>query len=228
MAGVSLGKMLDHAVHSLHQKPDAFFELFIASGMAGAFEQMDILTIAGRSGIELSYEVLRICGISFDRVTPRHTTGRSREFSAGSALAELQSSTGLPYEEIVKILPVSEIISMYENYHSRSVSELPWQMDDEARRAAIEEIKATFPAELQKQFESRQQERSVANKETHLKQMRLKNGLSQSQLAAASGVPVRTLQQYEQRRKDINKAQFEYIARLSAALHCDPAELLER
>ena len=87
MAGVSLGKMLDHAVHSLHQKPDAFFELFIASGMAGAFEQMDILTIAGRSGIELSYEVLRICGISFDRVTPRHTTGRSREFSAGSALA---------------------------------------------------------------------------------------------------------------------------------------------
>ena len=51
MACVSLGKMLDHAVHSLHQDPDGFFELFIASGLAGDFERKDILTITGRSGI---------------------------------------------------------------------------------------------------------------------------------------------------------------------------------
>ena len=57
--------------------------------------------------------------------------------------------------------------------------------------------------------------------------MRLINGFSQSQLAAAAGVPVRTLQQYEQRRKDLGKAQYEYIARLSAVLNCRPEELLE-
>jgi DNA-binding XRE family transcriptional regulator len=33
--------------------------------------------------------------------------------------------------------------------------------------------------------------------------------LSQSQLAEETGIPVKTIQQYEQRRKDINKAQAE-------------------
>lgn len=165
--------------------------------------------------------------MAYDRVTPRHTTGQSKEFSAGSALAELQSQTGLSYEEITAKVPVSEMISMYDAYHSRSVSELPWQMDGEARYAAIEEIKASFPAELMKEFDRRRQDDPEVSKETHLKQMRLRNGLSQSQLAAASGVPVRTLQQYEQRRKDINKAQFEYILRLSSALNCDPTQLME-
>ena len=227
MSCVSLGKMLDHAVHSLHQDPDGFFELFIASGLAGDFERKDILTITGRSGIELSYEVLTRCGISFERVTPRHTAALSREFHAGSALADLQSQTGLPYEEIIRTIPVSEIISMYESFHSKSVSELPWQMDDSERRSAIDAIKASFPGELRSAFEKRLGSESNAKQETHLKEMRLINGFSQSQLAAAAGVPVRTLQQYEQRRKDLGKAQYEYIARLSAVLNCRPEELLE-
>ena len=227
MACVSLGKMLDHAVHSLHQDPDGFFELFIASGIAGDFERKDILTITGRSGIELSYEVLTRCGISFERVTPRHTAALSREFHAGSALADLQSQTGFPYEEIIRVIPVSEVIGMYEDFHSKAVSELPWQMDDNDRRSAIEAIKASFPGELRSSFEKRLGSESNTKQETHLKEMRLRNGYSQSQLAEAAGVPVRTLQQYEQRRKDLGKAQYEYIARLSAVLNCRPEELLE-
>ena len=227
MSCVSLGKMLDHAVHSLHQEPDGFFKLFIASGMAGDFERKEILTITGRSGIELSYEVLKRCGISFERVTPRHTAALSKEFHAGSALADLQSQTGLPYEDIIRTIPVSEIISMYENYHGQAVSELPWQMDDTERRTAIEAIKASFPGELRTSFESRLGSASGAKEETHLKEMRLRNGFSQSQLAAAADVPVRTLQQYEQRRKDLGKAQYEYVARLSAVLNCRPEDLIE-
>lgn len=51
--------------------------------------------------------------------------------------------------------------------------------------------------------------------------------LSQSQLAEETGIPVKTIQQYEQRRKDINKAQVEYVIRLSKALCCEPQEILE-
>ena len=61
-----------------------------------------------------------------------------------------------------------------------------------------------------------------------LKKMRMKNGLSQSQLAGASSVPLRTIQQYEQRQKDINKAGFEYIIRMASVLNCEPSSLLER
>ena len=100
-------------------------------------------------------------------------------------------------------------------------------MDDSERRSAIDAIKASFPGELRSAFEKRLGSESNAKQETHLKEMRLINGFSQSQLAAAAGVPVRTLQQYEQRRKDLGKAQYEYIARLSAVLNCRPEELLE-
>ena len=61
-----------------------------------------------------------------------------------------------------------------------------------------------------------------------LKKMRIKNGLSQSALAKASSVPVRTIQQYEQRQKDINRARAEYIVSLAAALNCSPSDLLSR
>ena len=227
MTCMALGKMLDHAVHSLHQDPDGFFELFIASGMAGAFERKDIITVSGRSGIELSYEVYRRCGLSFERVTPRHMAAQSREFYAGSSLAALQSDLDIPYEKIVRIMPVSGIIAMYESYHSRGVSELPWQMDGDERLKAIDAIKASFPSELRNAFDERRISAADAKQETHLKEMRLRNGLSQSQLAAAADVPVRTLQQYEQRRKDLGKAQYEYVARLASVLSCRPEDLIE-
>lgn len=37
-------------------------------------------------------------------------------------------------------------------------------------------------------------------------------------LSEISGVPVRTIQQYEQRQKNINKAQTEYLVMISKAL----------
>jgi transcriptional regulator with XRE-family HTH domain len=52
--------------------------------------------------------------------------------------------------------------------------------------------------------------------------------LTQNELAAQSGIPLRTIQQYEQRQKDINKAQAEYLILLSKALHCPLEELIEK
>ena len=49
----------------------------------------------------------------------------------------------------------------------------------------------------------------------------------QDQLAKLTGIPVRTIQQYEQGQKDINRARAEYLIALSRALYCDPQLLLE-
>ena len=65
-----------------------------------------------------------------------------------------------------------------------------------------------------------------ASSESKLKLLRLRSGYSQSGLAAASGIPVRTIQQYEQRQKDIKKAGFESIIKLAAALSCEPSDLI--
>jgi transcriptional regulator with XRE-family HTH domain len=56
---------------------------------------------------------------------------------------------------------------------------------------------------------------------SRLKFMRTDKGMSQSQLAEASGVNVRLIQAYEQGYKDINKAQVVTVLQLAEALECD-------
>ena len=63
--------------------------------------------------------------------------------------------------------------------------------------------------------------------ETNLKFIRTEKGYSQKQLAELSGVGLRSIQMYEQRRKDINKAQSESIHRLAKSLGCKMEDLLE-
>jgi len=60
-----------------------------------------------------------------------------------------------------------------------------------------------------------------------LKVIRTKVGLSQSQLAHKSGINVRTIQNYEQGVKDINKAQAIKLYKISKVLNCSIEELLE-
>jgi transcriptional regulator with XRE-family HTH domain len=52
--------------------------------------------------------------------------------------------------------------------------------------------------------------------------------MTQKELANASNIPLRTLQQYEQRQKDINKAQGIYLYQLSKVLYCDIEDLMEK
>lgn len=59
-----------------------------------------------------------------------------------------------------------------------------------------------------------------------LKFMREDRGMSQSELAKKSGVPLRTIQAYEQGYKDINKAQVVTVLQLAEALECDVYEII--
>ena len=67
-----------------------------------------------------------------------------------------------------------------------------------------------------------------AEPETNLKRLRQRAGLSQGELARAADVSVRTIQQYEQRQKNINFAQAERLLKLSRALHCAVEDLVEK
>lgn len=68
----------------------------------------------------------------------------------------------------------------------------------------------------------------AAKKETNLKYYRKAAGLSQRELSDLSGIPLRTIQQYEQRQKSINKAQAAYLTTLAKVLYCSVDELMER
>lgn len=60
-----------------------------------------------------------------------------------------------------------------------------------------------------------------------LQDMRKKAGLSQSELAAVSGVKLRTLQQYENGARNINGAKLDIICTLALALNCKVYDIIE-
>lgn len=200
-ARTSLARMLDFATHDLCMDLSEFFGLFINFGVSDLFGSGDPDTLVGKSGIELAYEVLDRSGLSYRRVTPRFTLDRSEEYWTGWALAYFQWATALSFSEINGCIPIEKIRALYSPYHEMDISEFVDHMNERIREAKYL---------------------------TNLKLLRTRSGFSQSQLASSSGVPLRTIQQYEQRQKSINKAQAEYIFMLSHSLSCDPEDLLEK
>lgn len=62
---------------------------------------------------------------------------------------------------------------------------------------------------------------------TRLKDIRKSKNMTQSQLSEISGVNLRTLQDYEQGSKDINKVAGITLYKLAQALECKIEDLLE-
>lgn len=199
-ARTALGRMLDFAVYQLGYSVEEFFDMFISSGLAKRFENGDIELLVGRSGVEIAYIVIDSCIGGIEPVMVEDTVGRSPEYWAGLALAYYQWEKGISFSQIIKAIPINEIVSLYSPYHEMDIRQLVDRLDELYARA---------------------------NTDTKLKQRRKQVGLSQSQLAEVSGIPIRTIQQYEQRQKDINKAGAISVKSLAKALYCGIEDLLE-
>ena len=63
---------------------------------------------------------------------------------------------------------------------------------------------------------------------TNLRRIRTAYGCTQAELAKRSGVTLRSIQMYEQRNKDINKASVETAYRLAKILGCTIEDLIEK
>lgn len=63
---------------------------------------------------------------------------------------------------------------------------------------------------------------------TNLKQIRTSAGITQVALSESSGVSLRTLQDYEQGSKPLNKAAAITVYRIAQALSCTVEDLLDK
>lgn len=196
-----LARMLDFAVNDLGHDIDKFFNLFLSTDLAERFGSGEPAMVVGKSGVELAYEVLEKSKVITERKSPVFTYERSEEYWTGWVLAYYQWHTSLSFLEIVHTVPISTVRMMYFPYHEMDIAQFVDKMN-----------------ELYLQ----------ANPNTKLKNRRLELGLSQQELSALSGVPVRTIQQYEQRQKNIGKANAEYLVMFACALSCDVEDLLDR
>lgn len=192
----ALGSMLDYAVRGVGLDLSRFYRLFLASGYAKRFGEGEANIIAGHSGIELTHLVLETVGIPQEYSGIKSGRGRSREYWAGTALAYYQWSSNQTFSQIESAVPITEVIGMYRTYHEMDIRRFEEEME---RRVSAGSLHG----------------------ETQLARLRAYANLSQAALAKRAGVPIRTIQQYEQRQKDIRHAGAEHLGRLAKALHCE-------
>ena len=198
----TLGRMLDFACHGLSYSAKDFWRLFLQSGVAADFGNGESRLLAGMSGFELAYQVLDRCGEKYKRpANPVCTDGKSPEYWAAWALAHYQWLRGISFAEAEAFAPIDDVIEMYRPYHEMDISQ--------------------FTDELDRLYRN-------AHPESNLKRIRTQANLSQSELANFANISVRTIQELEQGRKDINKAQIDTLLPIATALHVPVESLVER
>lgn len=193
----NLASMLDFAVYDLEEDLSLFYQKFLQSKICSQFERGESTVIVGKSGVELALDVMKDESLALKY---RPAANRSPEYWCGWVLAYFQWYTNLSFKEINNYIPIPEILAMYSPYHEMDVSQ--------------------FCDKMIELYNKRK------NK-TNLKVLRLDAGLSQSELAEISDIPIRTIQQYEQNQKNINAAKAETVVKLAKALNCTVEALME-
>ncbi len=195
-----LGHMFDFAINEVGLKPDTFASVFALSGISKSVENGNPRYVAGMTGPELVILVLEEANYPIDIPKEVMYADRSKEYWGGWAIAYYQWLRNKPFAYIFKAVPFSQLLKMYNTFHEMDMEKFIEEMD---RR-----ISAFYP-------------------DTSLKRRRELWGLSQRELATASGVPIRQIQLFEQRQRDINKTQAETLLKLSKVLGCSVEELME-
>ncbi len=196
----SLANSLDYAVYSLGYPLEEYYGMFIRSDLAGRFEKGDPFLLAGKSGVELALLVVeKKTGVYEYKERVLHE-GKSREYWAGWALAYYQWHTACSFLRLEEEVPIMSVLDMYDKYHEMDILQFVDRVN-----------------------ELRQGRRFT----TYLKKYRELRGYSQSELAALTGIPLKTLQHYEQGNKSLDKANVSYVFSLARALDLKPEELVE-
>ena len=195
-----LGEAFDYAVNTCSISGENFIKQFIVSSVSKKMENGEPAYLAGKSGIELVKDIVaETVGKELTEVPPDRLD-RSTEYWIGWAIAYYQWWSGKKYGVIFKAFTFDELQKMYYTLHEADVSKFA--------DIADERMKEFYP-------------------ETNLKRIRTAYRCTQADLAKKSGVSLRSIQMYEQRNKDINKANADTLYRISKVLGCSMEDLIE-
>ena len=196
-----LGDAFDYALNICNLSGTDFIKLFVASSVSKRMENGEPAYLAGKSGIEIVVEIIAETMGKELPIEPHEHFGRSREYWIGWAVAYYQWYSSRKYSDIFKVISFEDLQKMYYTLHEADVSKFVDIVD--AR------MKDYFP-------------------ETNLKRIRTTYGYTQAEMAQRSNVSLRSIQMYEQRNKDINKASVDTVYRLAKALGCTMEDLIEK
>jgi len=197
----ALGDAFDYAINACHIPGEEFVKTFSASIVSKRLENGEASLLAGKSGIEIASDVmLETTGKPLEKEPQEHFE-RSMEYWIGWAACYYQWYSARSYSDIFKALPYEDLQGMYHPLHESDITKFV--------EIAEERVREYF-------------------RDTNLKRIRVSYGCTQAELAERSGVTLRSIQMYEQRRKDINKASVETLYRIAKVLGCTIEDLVEK
>lgn len=201
----TMGKAFEFADRHVTGGLDHFMDLFSSSPVARTFEGPDATPRVGTSGIGLVMEVCEggaDAGLELMLMSERRPPRRLRERAAwcGRVLAYHQWATGSTFREIMAYLGCEDLESLFS-------PDAPLSPQEASAQIALRFGKQGGP--------------------TRLRRARDAAGMTQAQLSRESGVSLRSVQQYEQRKKDVNRAQARSLLALAKALGCRMEDLME-
>ena len=188
-----LGDAFDYAINACGIAGDSFMELFSVSSVSNRIENGEAAYIMGKSGIEAAVDVLVETTGKASTAKPKVNFNRSRDIgSAGPS----PTTSGSPAGSSAIFLRSSRL-----------------KICSGCMRLSTKRTSAKFAdiadAKVCEYFA-----------DTNLKRIRTLYGCTQAELARRSNVSLRSIQMYEQRNKDINKASaklFSALRKSSAA-----------
>lgn len=197
----ALGDAFDYAVNICGISGDDFVKMFVVSSISSRIEHGDPACLSGKSGIELAVEIVEETTGKAPYTGQQTRFVRSREYWIGWAVAYYQWYSDRKYSDIFKVFSFADLQKMYETLHEADITKFV--------NIADQRIREFFA-------------------ETNLKRIRMVYGCTQAELAERSGVSLRSIQMYEQRNKDINKAGAASVYQIAKVLGCTVEDLLER
>ena len=195
-----LGEAFDYAANGCQIDMGRFLDLFIGTGYAEQFAVGVPKIVSGLSGTELVMDVIAKANADIQFAEAQVDYDYSPEYWCGWVLAYYQWYTGRSFKEIREHITMQEIAKLYPTLHEASEKKFVDTVNRIIRKK---------------------------NPPTRLQTQRKISGYTQKDLAEKVGVNLRTLQQYEIRAKDINKAAGTTLLALSKVLGCLVEDLLE-
>lgn len=196
-----LGDAFDYAVNACGIPGKDFVKLFIVSSVSNRMENGEPACIAGKSGIEIVVEIVPETKGQELQIEPQEHFERSKEYWIGWAVAYYQWYSSRKYSDIFKVISYEDLLKMYYTLHEADITKFVDIVDSRMKKYSFE---------------------------TNLKRIRTAYGFTQAGLAEHSGVSLRSIQMYEQRNKNINKASVETMYSFAKVLGCTMEDLIEK
>ncbi len=203
-----IASLFDYAILSCNNDMEEFYNKFLHSIVCSQIEEGNPYYLSGLSGIDL-YSIIieekklssQLSSQSPGTPTEYFVNLQSDIYWAASYLTYYQWFSGRRFRDINRVISFRSIVELYPFYHETDIS------------CFVNFINSLFAS---------------PNYETNLKRLREKSGLSQVELSQKSGVNLRNIQMYEQKKNDIDKAQAQFLVKIAKVLSCNITDLLEK